>query len=461
MPITAATTTTSRSATSATGMTSRRWRGFTPSSLEASSSARCIVGTPFEVVELHPAGHARPRARPRPGSPGRPAAGASRPPRPTPRSAPSPCRSSRPARSSRPPGSPRAPAFSSSRRSAAQPRIDAWWQCGCATTSTPASRRQRQVEPLQQLGERQHVEVRAGELGTSLRSVARQDGSSPTTGTPRLDVRRQRPHRAGHDRAGLVQLAGGHPGEPAAGVVADHPRGDADRRRGTGSRPARSPGRKWSVNESAQIHTSGITSSRAPADGPSARSVFGANAGSAAAGRCRRSPWPAARPGRAASSGSPAGATGAASRGPPRQPAEQRSGCAAARAWPSYVWCSASALYVAMSTPVGQSRRAALAGQAEVERLVHGRVAEPLHQRAVERLLEHPRPAAGGVLLVAGGEVRRAHHAAGRRRHALADAGAAVHRVAEPRRGSSASDRGRVGRRGRRRAARGRRCCRG
>ena len=43
-------------------------------------------------------------------------------------------------------------------------------------------------------------------------------------------------------------------------------------------------------------------------------------------------------------------------RGPLRQPAEQCSGCAAgARRRPAYCWCSASALYVAMSTPVGQS----------------------------------------------------------------------------------------------------------
>ncbi len=77
-------------------------------------------------------------------------------------------------------------------------------------------------------------------------------------------------------------------------------------------------------------------------------------------------------------------------------------------------------------------RRAALAGQAQVERLGDRRVREPLHQRPVDRLLEHPGATPGGVLLVAGGEVRRAHHSGGRRRDALADAGAAVHRVAKP-----------------------------
>ena len=72
--------------------------------------------------------------------------------------------------------------------------------------------------------------------------------------------------------------------------------------------------------------------------------------------------------------------------------------------------------------PVGQSRRAALAGQAQVERLVH-LVGPPAvaDQRAVGHLLEHARAAAGGVLLVARREVGRAHHAAGcrccRRRH--------------------------------------------
>ncbi len=87
-----------------------------------------------------------------------------------------------------------------------------------------------------------------------------------------------------------------------------------------------------------------------------------------------------------------------------------------------------------MSTPVGQSRRAALAGQAEVEGLVDlGGAPAVGDQVAVDHLLQHPRPAPGGVLLVPGGEVRRAHDAAraGGVRDALAHAGAPVHRVDE------------------------------
>ena len=54
-------------------------------------------------------------------------------------------------------------------------------------------------------------------------------------------------------------------------------------------------------------------------------------------------------------------------------------------------------------------------------------------QVAVEHLLEHAGPAAGGVLLVPGRQERRAHHAAGRGvvGPALAHAGAAVHGVHE------------------------------
>ncbi len=55
---------------------------------------------------------------------------------------------------------------------------------------------------------------------------------------------------------------------------------------------------------------------------------------------------------------------------------------------------------------------AALAGQAQVERLVDRGVGEPPGASRRRRLLEHPGAPAGGVLLVAGGEVGRAHHAA-------------------------------------------------
>ena len=57
---------------------------------------------------------------------------------------------------------------------------------------------------------------------------------------------------------------------------------------------------------------------------------------------------------------------------------------------------------------------AGLTGQAQVERVVDlGRVPSGPDQRAVRHLLEHPGPAPGRVLLVPGGEERRAHEAAG------------------------------------------------
>ena len=68
---------------------------------------------------------------------------------------------------------------------------------------------QRQLAALDELGEASARPGRApASSAASLRSVARQDGSSPTTGTPELDVRRAAWHRARHDRAGLVELAG-------------------------------------------------------------------------------------------------------------------------------------------------------------------------------------------------------------------------------------------------------------
>ena len=74
--------------------------------------------------------------------------------------------------------------------------------------------------------------------------------------------------------------------------------------------------------------------------------------------------------------------------------------------------------------------RTALAGQAEIERRVHlRRPPAGWTSVAVDHLLQHPGPAAGGVLLLPGGLVRRAHHAetAGAVGQALAHARAAVH----------------------------------
>ena len=68
-----------------------------------------------------------------------------------------------------------------------------------------------------------------------------------------------------------------------------------------------------------------------------------------------------------------------------------------------------------MSTPAGQSDAQPLQDRHRSSDSCTSSAREAPDQRAVGQLLQHPRPAAGGVLLVAGGEVGRAHHAAGRR----------------------------------------------
>ena len=92
-------------------------------------------------------------------------------------------------------------------------------------------------------------------------------------------------------------------------------------------------------------------------------------------------------------------------------------------------------MYVAMSTLTGQSRLAALARQAEVERVVYRVRAPAVGDRAapraaVEHLVQETGPAPGGMLLVARHHVRRAHDAAAFA-PALADPDAAEHGVGE------------------------------
>ena len=216
---------------------------------------------------------------------------------------------------------------------------------------------------------------------------------------------------------------------------------------------------------SAQSQTSGVSGRRAAAPARLRRSVRAGERRQVAAlvdaGHRLGQPGERAR---TASEAFSSGATGAASRGPARQPA-QRVVATAAGACRRTAWCSASALYVAMSTPVGQSRAQPLQDRQRSSASRDGGVGQPVDERAVERLLEHPGAAAGGVLLVAGREVRRAHHAArsGVVGQALADPGAAVHGVAEraavvdqPQRGADRGDRHAPGA-GRRPAAPGRR----
>ena len=189
----------------------------------------------------------------------------------------------------------------------------------------------------------------------SLRSVARQDGSRPITGTPDSTYGASVGHRARHDPLRLVELAGGDPGEPAAGVVGDHAGGQpgrlevADRGVAVGREEVVAEG----VRPDPDVRGSAVEGvalgdrlpQRLPARTP----------GSNGAGRCRPSPWPASPPGRAASSGWPAARP--ARPDPPSAGAGRAGGGCAGGVRPatSCFWCSASALYVAMSTPVGQS----------------------------------------------------------------------------------------------------------
>ena len=115
------------------------------------------------------------------------------------------------------------------------------------------------------------------------------------------------------------------------------------------------PGKKWSVNESAQIHTSGALPSRAALFATDLRSVFFANAGIE-----RRWSMPAVALASRATGFSftirlASGATGAARSAHQGSRPSRRWLRGRRTPWTSCFWCSASALYVAMSTPVGQS----------------------------------------------------------------------------------------------------------
>ena len=273
-------------------------------------------------------------------------------------------------------------------------------------------------------------------------------------------------HRARHDPPGPVELAGGDPGQPAARVVGDHPRGQPGRRRAAGSRRARSAGRKWSVKVSAQIHTSGARPARRR-DRSSARGAAdaGANAGSE-----RRRSTPAAALATRAERSEPhsrlrAPAPRARPAGPARQPA-QRVVVRGRRA--------AGVLLVQRLGLVGRHvdagravGRAALAGQAEVERLVRppGRRARRPASPSSASCSTRARPR---VESFSSRVARYDGHITPpvARRDARADAGAPVDRVAqraavvgEPQRGAHRGPAGPGA--GRRRAGPGRRARRG
>ena len=86
-----------------------------------------------------------------------------------------------------------------------------------------------------------------------------------------------------------------------------------------------------------------------------------------------------------------------------------------------------------MSTPAGQSLAQALQDRHRSSDSCTSASGPVGDQRAVGEFLQHPRPPAGDVLLVPGGQVGRAHETAGRGGvgAALADADAAVHGLGE------------------------------
>ena len=261
----------------------------------------------------------------------------------------------------------------------------------------------------------------------SLRSVARQDGSRPITGTPdstygaSVATVRAMIRCAWTSWPVVIQVS---PQQASSGITrAVSP---ADSRYRIAAWPL--AGKKWSLKESAQIQTSGVCSvalgdglpQRLPRERRDRPALVDAGG-------------PLGQPRHQAEPHHPVGERRDRSGPirPLREPAEEAVAARTAYALDVVLLVQCLGL-VRRHVHAGRAvRRAALAGEAEVERLGDRRVGEPLHQRPVDRLLEHPGSAAGGVLLVAGGEVGRAHHARGRRRDALADAGAAVHRVAQ------------------------------
>ena len=246
-----------------------------------------------------------------------------------------------------------------------------------------------------------------------------QDGSSPTTGAPAPTCGRSGVQRGDAPAPGAVQLAGGDPGQAAADRLgrAAHPypacsstatAAPADLgREGVGERvdpqhhvavPAR--GRRGRRPGLANQRVEGLRRRRSA--GRVARST---PAGQVPAGAAPSRIAPVHSAGSRAR-GEPAAPSGAASRA--------RSASAAAAAGGSAVQ---DLRLVRGHVDAGRAvRRAALAGQAEVQRLVHLRRAPAAgDERPGDHLLQHPGPAAGGVLLVPGGQVGRAHHPAGRR----------------------------------------------
>ena len=302
--------------------------GVHASSLEASSSARCIAGTPARSASWTrhdmPVGEHHGARRRRPGPP---AAARARRWRPRPRSAPAPRRSCRPARSSHPPGSPTRRPGASSAASASQPSTDAWWQCGWATTSVPL--RSGGVQPGRSdsssasVACRRRPRPRAGPRRARRRRSAARPGTTAPARPPacRGDVRVQRRDGARDDPAGRVELAGGDPGEPAAGGSSITRTLQAGRL----EQPDRGqPGAGREVvgeGVGPEPHVRAAPSGRSPGCRGAATSTRTRQR--RAGGPPRRSPWPAGRPARARASAFSERRHRSRQPGPARQPAQR------------------------------------------------------------------------------------------------------------------------------------------
>ena len=299
------------------------------------------------------------------------------------RSGRAPPRSCPPARSSRRPAAPSPRCWPAAPRRSPSPMTAWWWQCGWATTSTPV-RSGGVHSPAATRSARNSASdwipaLTSAARGSSTswpassRIAARQLGSRPMTGTPLGDVPVQRldglRRRSGVRRSSwpvVIQVSPQHAGSgitaarrpltPAAAIAA---------------RPVSAA--KRSVNESAQIQTSTFSAQRrASLDAAGAREKRG---------RLRRWSTPAAalatRPTVLLRSIVLA-SFGGVIRRPARQLAERVVRTRPAQEAPrSGVLLEQGLGLVGRHVDAGRAvPRAALAGQAQVERLVDGRVVE-------------------------------------------------------------------------------------
>ena len=238
--------------------------------------------------------------------------------------------------------------------SRSHPTTATWWQCGWATTSTPsrsggshpvASRCSARLRKREGSKERSSISWAA-----SWRSRDRHDGSSTTTGRPSAPAPSSAASICVSDRAAASSwpvLKSVRPQQlrPSATRWTVAPAASSTRRAASAT---------WGAKRSVKVSTHSTTSAPAGSGVPaSRREETGRDAGS---GSGRRGSTPAARARAPGAVLSAARTTRAGVRDSScgRRPSVT---WVRGRRFPAYLRCSASTLYVAMSTPVGQSRR--------------------------------------------------------------------------------------------------------